>query len=285
MNAQNNLALDFSDLDDLDTASTKASRPRGDIVTIECPDCHGRNGKMYGYVNLRWYDCRMCLGKGVVSQNRANRVKGARKAAKTAAANLANRQRLFKEEHKEIWDWIGWRAENGNNEFARSLYDQLCDRGYLTENQIAAVQRSIDKGKEAKAEADAKRPEVGSGALKMLEVFKRARGNGYKRPTVRTEQFDFSLAPDAGKNAGFLYVKSHDNGEYIGKIDPNGRFFGFKTPQAIVDSLLEVCQNPLEAAVKFGAKSGICSCCGRELTNKESVELGIGPICRERFFG
>ena len=30
-------------------------------------------------------------------------------------------------------------------------------------------------------------------------------------------------------------------------------------------------------------KTGNCSCCGRHLENKESVELGIGPICRSKW--
>lgn len=36
---------------------------------------------------------------------------------------------------------------------------------------------------------------------------------------------------------------------------------------------------------EYGKKFGTCCLCGRELTNAESVELGIGPICRERAFG
>jgi hypothetical protein len=279
-------ALDFSDMDDLDTCATKQSRPRGDIVTIECPDCHGRKGKMYGYVNLRWYECKMCLGKGVVSQDRANRVKGARKGMKTAAENLRKRQLEFQKEHPKVWDHLGKQMERGTtSEFVRSLYEQLMNKGYLSEKQIAAVERGIEKAAENRVAREANRPEVGQGAMKMLDVFKTARGNGFKRPVVRTEHFDFSLAPDAGANSGFIYVKSHDTKDYLGKISPEGKFIGYKTPEATLTLLMEVCENPLDAAVKFGMKSGTCSCCGRELTNKESVELGIGPICRERFFG
>jgi hypothetical protein len=29
-------------------------------------------------------------------------------------------------------------------------------------------------------------------------------------------------------------------------------------------------------------KSGRCGCCGRELTDPESVWRGIGPVCREK---
>jgi uncharacterized CHY-type Zn-finger protein len=274
----------FAGMDDLDSAPVKETRRMKNQVTITCPCCKGSGRKVYGYVNITSYACSMCKGKGKLTQERVNRFNGAKKAAKTAATNLHNRVKQFEADHKEVYDWIGKGAERGN-EFYRSLYNQLADSGRLSEKQIVAVERSIAKAKEEKTKADANRPQVGAGALKMLEVFARALDNGYKRPTVRTEQFDFSLAPSAGANSGFIYVKSHETHEYIGKIDPTGKLFAYKAPQTTVDALMLVCENPLEAAVKFGAKTGICSCCGRELTNKESVELGIGPICRERFFG
>lgn len=41
----------------------------------------------------------------------------------------------------------------------------------------------------------------------------------------------------------------------------------------------------LEEAIKFGLDFGICACCGRTLTNPESISAGIGPICRSKYFG
>ena len=38
-------------------------------------------------------------------------------------------------------------------------------------------------------------------------------------------------------------------------------------------------------AQEFGKRTGTCVCCGRELTNEESILLGIGPVCREKMFG
>lgn len=35
----------------------------------------------------------------------------------------------------------------------------------------------------------------------------------------------------------------------------------------------------LEDAKQFGRISGRCMVCGRELTNPESIEAGIGPVC------
>ena len=38
-----------------------------------------------------------------------------------------------------------------------------------------------------------------------------------------------------------------------------------------------------EQAEAFGQRTGICAMCGAVLTNPESVERGIGPICAGKF--
>lgn len=41
----------------------------------------------------------------------------------------------------------------------------------------------------------------------------------------------------------------------------------------------------LEQAKQYGQLTGICCCCGRTLTNEESIAEGIGPICKGKYFG
>ena len=54
--------------------------------------------------------------------------------------------------------------------------------------------------------------------------------------------------------------------------------------QAAVEELLnELEANPLAAAMKYGKLSGRCCSCGRDLTDPESIERGIGPVCAEKF--
>lgn len=38
-----------------------------------------------------------------------------------------------------------------------------------------------------------------------------------------------------------------------------------------------------EAATAYGKATGQCSCCGRELTNEESIARAIGPICLSKW--
>lgn len=41
---------------------------------------------------------------------------------------------------------------------------------------------------------------------------------------------------------------------------------------------------PLSIVTEFGRTTGFCGCCGKTLTDPESVRLGIGPICQKRYF-
>lgn len=116
----------------------------------------------------------------------------------------------------------------------------------------------------------------------IVDAFAAARTNGIKSPKLRLDAFIFSRAPDAGKNAGAIYVKSKD-GEYLGKV-AEGQFRPTMACDAPMTArVIEVAADPHKAAKAYGAKTGECSCCGRELTNAESVELGIGPICRDKY--
>ncbi len=116
---------------------------------------------------------------------------------------------------------------------------------------------------------------------KIATAFSVAFGNGIKRPKLRLGDFHFSRAPDTGRNAGSIYVKQRD--EYLGKVTA-GRFLPIRecgTDRAA--QVIAVASDPAAAAKAFGQRTGSCSCCGRELTNKESIDLGIGPICAENF--
>jgi hypothetical protein len=114
-----------------------------------------------------------------------------------------------------------------------------------------------------------------------MTAFEAAVSSGIKRPKLRFDGFDASLAPASGRNAGAVYLRSGD--QFIGKI-AGGKFVAsFEATQEQQAAVVAAMADPLAAAVAFGRRTGQCSCCGRELTNAESVELGIGPICRERF--
>jgi Family of unknown function (DUF6011) len=120
----------------------------------------------------------------------------------------------------------------------------------------------------------------------IAAAFQKAKDHGIETPKVRLQHDDrtfvISMAPATGRNPGALYIKMGTT--YLGKIY-YGRFYASEQCDAATeDDVFAVCKAPLEAAVAYGLKYGKCSCCGRTLTNEESIALGIGPICRENYF-
>jgi hypothetical protein len=59
--------------------------------------------------------------------------------------------------------------------------------------------------------------------------------------------------------------------------------WGFEIARGMVYKLRPEHKMTLEEAKEFGALYGTCCVCGRTLTNEESIEAGIGPICASKF--
>lgn len=164
------------------------------------------------------------------------------------------------------------------NDFAREILADL-DRGRLVNaNRMLAAERMMDK-------LDASRVEDKPVDLSPIRaMFEAAVASGLKRPSYRALGLKITLAPATGVNAGALYVVTENHDTYQGKIVGNVfktiPSFGDKT---VYDRLLQIAKNPLQIAIEYGRETGRCACCGKELTNTESIELGIGPVCKKRW--
>jgi hypothetical protein len=164
-------------------------------------------------------------------------------------------------------------------DFAKSLVHQYSSKGYLSEKQFWWVGKLIEEADvpPGPKKEEPSYPNIRAAILNM-------KGNGAKAPSLRFAGVTLSMAKDDSQNRGFIYIKV--NGEYAGKISPVGRLMpggGFTKDQ--VQAWLDGPElNPEDAAISYGRETGRCSCCGRELTNALSIELGIGPICREIAF-
>lgn len=179
----------------------------------------------------------------------------------------ANNFSNFKAYHAAEAAWL----ENNylRNDFARSLFEQAQYRGTLSEKQIAAIQRNL-----APAVIE---------LASVSRAFDHARAAGLKAPRLRLPEFVFSLATTNSFNVGMIYVKAKD-GTYLGKITKHGAFFPSRCcEESHKEALRNLDLDVVAAAKKYGQETGECSCCGRLLTDPESVERGIGPICAGKF--
>lgn len=251
-----------------------------------CPKCRG-SGSFYSFTGRYVGPCKACHGKGgsmravTVAQKAAADAAKAERKAKEITANLEK----FAAEHPAEDAWI--KARGMSFEFAGSMALALIQYGHLTEKQLAAVQKCVasDKARaEEKAQREAAAPVLSIGPLG--DVFAKAYANGLKFPRLHFGAFAIYKASDTSKNPGHYYVVGDkDSDAYFGKITPAGKFmFSRDAGPELVAAVEAVMADPLASAVQSGIQTGICACCGAELTNPESIERGIGPICYSKWF-
>lgn len=256
------------------------------------------------------FPCGQCAGTGQWRQRRPNRhgdshcfsCKGKgyfltdpRKLAQARDRRAASKERKIAEAQiaNEATPLFKWVRENSSwNSFCSSLVQQHYSGRAWSENQLAAVSRMKEKteatlaAKEAAREAQ--RVEVDLSAI--FELFETAKASGYKKPSFRAE--GLCIKPATGRNAGGLYVLN-DNEHEVGDYGPQRRYEGKLVDgvftgrrgvdDSVLDSLVTIAANPLEAALSYGRLTGTCSCCGRELTKHASIADGIGPICKAKW--
>ena len=275
----------------------QAGETKLDAQLFECEQCKGEGTKLIGYVNLRHVECFYCNGTGKRKTSSEHR-------AKLKATRKANEQKRAAEKSAKFEQWLAtttveqraaikWLRDQvaystfyGRSDFARSMIERVDARDILTENMINAVTSMHSKAmhQSAKREAD-KQSEMVAGAVSdkfadLFAAFAKAHQE-IQRPVFRVEHIKVTRAPDHGTNAGCLYVKSTD-GDYLGKITPSGQFKG-KATEEQRQSIDALAANPYDAVIKYGRDKGQCGCCGKELTKKQSIEDGIGPICKDKW--
>ncbi len=109
-------------------------------------------------------------------------------------------------------------------------------------------------------------------ADKIEALFATAKSNGMKRRRI---------------TAGRLVIKTSTitdalrvtyDGLIKGRISA-GQFHPYAADASVTQLVARLAADPATAMREIGKETGKCCCCGRELTDPESVAAGIGPIC------
>ena len=169
--------------------------------------------------------------------------------------------------------------------FARDLYFKWTRNprkwNNLSENQYAwAVKLAQDSVNERQRQAEQDYDFNG-----IVNAIDSAKNRGLKR--IKLRFWDVIIKPS--KYPEKLYVLSAIQKTY-GDYGYQPKYLGWITRNAtslrdeeLIQLLEDVAQDPMKAAKLHGMETGSCSCCGRELTNRASIQLGIGPICAEKY--
>ena len=167
------------------------------------------------------------------------------------------------------------------NEFVNSLVDKINSNKYMSDAQVSWVYYLAEKASAPKRESKPENKSVK--ADEILAALAQAYANKLKKPTIRLNNGIKVKFMARGNNAGGAWVTQHD--DLVGKIDCNGDFFAYNNDDDLVQTIVGFNNNFEDKIRDAGITSGQCMCCGLPLTNQLSMRLGIGPICREKYFG
>jgi len=268
----------------LNAPARTAPAPMPEIVKVaeaaerriieNCPKCRG-TGRFISYSGRPLGECFTCKGAGKKAFANAAPVRAANreKAAARREAAKAEVVNGFAAAHPAIHAWLVAKAPTFG--FAASLLEGVQKFGSLTEKQIAAAERLMASDAERDAQRAAQRA-----AAPVAKTYPALTAVVTAFAHVTIGQIGFSK-----KNGEPLWwVKSGD--ALVGKLDADGlQLWNGKIAKAGLDraaieaALDEIERDPKLALAAHGHATGSCGCCGRELTDPESIERGIGPIC------
>lgn len=86
------------------------------------------------------------------------------------------------------------------------------------------------------------------------------------------------------RNDNVLSIKNTSTGQLLMRVSRSGIVLPESNAKQIVPVLqvfIRFANDTKAAILNYGLETGECSVCGRELTDSESIKLGIGPVCRQ----
>lgn len=178
-------------------------------------------------------------------------------------------------------------AEKASN-FANDLAVSFAKYGSWTAAQRPWAHKLAN---EAQAAADAppapaQRPAAHS-LPNVIARFETAVSNGATYPSIRLSAGLTIKFMTGGRNPGTVTVTdggAYPNNEFYGRVQPNGDWDPPRnTPGEVIDALREYNADPAAYAAAYGQEIGSCCFCNRLLTHGDSVTVGYGPVCADKY--
>jgi len=180
--------------------------------------------------------------------------------------------------------------ETRSLDFAKSLLAGFSRYGQFTAKQLPHVERLLAEKVIVVVVADTP---PAANYSKLISWFDYLTDNvAFPKLHLQLENKPFKIqrAGNGSKTPGALNLtdgKPFGENKWYGRVNRDGTLFlanDGKHIAPIIEALLaELNSDPKGVCAKYGLDTGNCACCGRLLTNESSIELGIGPICAEKF--
>ena len=285
---------DFDAFDDFrsdDPSAIAVRAPREDAKRFPCGRCLGTGRYNGARIHQQSGTCFACNGKGDFATPPGQRAKAKATRDKRKSEKLAAVRNKYADNGVSVF----LRGAQEWSSFAAELLDRINGGRELSDGQERAVagMRAKMEAREAKRtaerEAEAAQP---PGFAKLVAAFESAAGS-LKWPKLRlaTTTGEPVAIGRAGENARYPHSLNVTDGapygqnQWYGRITTDGRaMLKRDVPEGVTDLLNRLEHDPKATLEVVGKQTGTCGCCGRELTNPDSVAAGIGPICASSWF-
>jgi hypothetical protein len=176
-----------------------------------------------------------------------------------------------------------------DREFATSMANSVAMRRYASEKQRYWLVRLCERSEGT--ERVAQKHEIGS--LKAIhDMFDRA-AKSLQHPAIvlgeGAHAIRLCVAGQSAKVPGSINVTTtgpYESRTWYGRITNDGQFTTSpkaNVPDAVLGLLRDFAANPVRVAAEYGRRTGSCCFCARELRTKDSLAVGYGPICAEKY--
>lgn len=179
--------------------------------------------------------------------------------------------------------------------FCQSLLRQWERSGRLSEAQLYWFHKLALEPTTAKEQPKVEEPEGLGPYVPLLALLTAGQQCNKRQPRVKIPLpggvLAIKLMGDRSKNAGCLAIT---NGVSGWRDRPNSEFYGYvgvtghwkptyNTPEYIKSAMEALAPNPTAWVAAFGQRVSYCVFCATQITTTESLAVGYGPVCAERF--
>lgn len=209
----------------------------------------------------------------------AQEEKQRRARALEAAREKEEAARLEADEDRRRKELAEWRANQEEIKKERLRKEKQWEE----RQEQLRLEREKERQEWEEKEKERKEPITSRAIENVYNAFLIAKGNKKGRLRLKIGALAFQTrnlyySPDSDE----IVVKH--NGNYIGVINEDAEFLqGRNVPEEALAALVFMKSDLRKATTDHGKKTGNCACCGRELTDPKSIEMGIGPLCAERW--
>lgn len=185
---------------------------------------------------------------------------------------------------QEAFDVLRREVDDGTaQQFPKSLVLQARTRGLSREQWVWVHKLAMERRAPAPPA-----PEVVGGLQAVAEMLAKA-SESLKYPRITYRGLRFTIAGPRSKAPGTVSVTSdarrYAERVFYGRITAGGAFSAADRgcPADVVDTLIDLAQDTVAKVAAEGRRVGSCCFCARELSTRESLHVGYGPVCAEKF--